>query len=335
MDGSGHLRPPVIARPRGGCGKIPASQPGAKMERINLYDFFELGRRIHPLTDLQGDHAAGQAYFPLSEAQDAVQKLLAGSPVRLGFCGPAATELRDAIGFTWRAFFVDRSTGQFRFPEASETIPSWHFHRIRDAAQNFEAVLRAEMTALATYLVPKKPGQDMGDLVDRAHEMIPEDVREIVGPKVRDEIQLAGRCKAFGLYTASGYHVCRAVEAITERYYQLFSGKDGATRRSWDDYVKALQKLAEGDAEYKPSERTMRALLQMKDLDRNPLMHPREVLNETDASLLFDIGKVSIIVMAHEMMEATGEPELPLEPQGALPDLSALGIAGLLGKAPS
>jgi len=309
------------------CGNISPPNRGARMERINLYEFFELGRQVHPLTDLIGDKAVNEAYFPLYEAREAVQRLLGGNPVKLGFCGPSAVELGDAIERIWTRHFVDPRTKEFRFPEdANSVIHSWEFHRLREAVQNFEAVFRAEMTALATYLVPKKPGQDMGDLVDRAHEMIPEEVREIVGAKVRDEIQLAGRCKAFGLYTATGYHVCRAVEAVTEVYYQLFSGKDGATRRSWDDYVKELQKIHDGDASVKPSARTMRCLLQMKDLDRNPLMHPRATLDETAASLLFDLGKVTIIVMAQEMLEATGEPELDL----SSPDLSS--VAGQIAK---
>jgi hypothetical protein len=89
-----------------------------------------------------------------------------------------------------------------------------------------------------------------------------------------------------------------------ESYYQLFTGKPGATERDWDDYAKALEKVAAGNATPCPSAKTLTEFRQMKDDYRNPLVHPHVVLSEADARMLFANGESLIMAMAQEIEEA-------------------------------
>ena len=50
-----------------------------------------------------------------------------------------------------------------------------------------------------------------------------------------------------------------------------------------------------------PAAKTLAELMQMKDDYRNPLMHPRVTLSETEARILFDNGESLIIAMAEEI----------------------------------
>ncbi len=50
----------------------------------------------------------------------------------------------------------------------------------------------------------------------------------------------------------------------------------------------------------------------MKDDYRNPIMHPRQVLTETDARMLFANGESLIMAMAQEIAEAANVVQPPL-----------------------
>jgi hypothetical protein len=67
----------------------------------------------------------------------------------------------------------------------------------------------------------------------------------------------------------------------------------------------------------------------MKDDYRNPIMHPRVVLTESDARMLFDNGESLIIAMAQEIAE------IRLSSGGIQPQLvPASPLAGVLAGGP-
>ena len=139
--------------------------------------------------------------------------------------------------------------------------------------------------------------------MDHAERILESDLHTEMGSKAVSEFQAAGRCFAFGLPTATGFHVCRAVEAVLETYYKLFSGKT-RTLRGWQDYIDALQEIAEdSSAKAKPQERTLHDLTHLKDSSRNPIMHPRVILDDVDADVLISAGKNAMIQMALEIRE--------------------------------
>jgi hypothetical protein len=123
-------------------------------------------------------------------------------------------------------------------------------------------------------------------------------------------------CLAFNLLSASGFHVARAVEACLESYYQLFSGKPGETLNGWKDYIIALQKIAAKTPTPCPSKKTLAELDQMREDYRNPIVHPRVVLSEGDARMLFANGESLIIAMAQELAQAAGGVQTSLNLQG-------------------
>ena len=50
----------------------------------------------------------------------------------------------------------------------------------------------------------------------------------------------------------------------------------------------------------------------MRELDRNPLMHPSDTLDEMSADGLFKLGIITITELAKDMRDMAGQKELKL-----------------------
>jgi hypothetical protein len=96
------------------------------------------------------------------------------------------------------------------------------------------------------------------------------------------EIKESGRCLALERYTASGFHMLRAVENET-RDCAILIGRALPTRRDFNDYIKIL-KDSGADA------RLVSVLDNVRSLERNPLVHPEDWLSQDDAVNIFCIA---------------------------------------------
>ncbi len=297
-----------------------AQEGPCDVERINGFKLYEIGKKLAQISQHEGEVSPGDVVFDLFEWSNIVKELLDGDPFPVGFSAARATDLKSRMDdiIQQHAFFTNESgERKFRFPKKDDpAIPSWVWTQLRTSLSEFETVLRDEMREAATYYVPRRGIYLTSALVDSADDCFPSEVRGHVPPKTCDDWKAAGRCLAFNLCTASGFHAARAVEGTLEAYYQTFSGKPGKTLRSWDDYIKALQKIRDEGADPSPTAKTLSELDQMRTFDRNPIMHPRIVLTESDARILFGSSESLIIAMAQEIKgvkTAAGvQPELSL-----------------------
>ncbi|WNJ88475.1 hypothetical protein [Bosea sp. 685] len=303
----------VITLPFGG-----ALPEGGDVERINQFEFYEFGRALKALTRHYGDTPANAVFFDLTTAESLLLRALSGSPMPLGVCRASAVTLQRYISGNIDQL-VNRTGGiadAFKFPDTnSPPIHGYALDYMRVLISTFETVFQEEMREAATYFVPRRGIYHTPALVDAADETFPADLVYVIPEKARIDWRSAGRCLAFNLLSASGFHVARAVEATLESYYQLFSGKPGKTLVSWNDYIKELDAITKAQTSPAPSDKTIAELKQMKDDYRNPIMHPRVVLSEGDARMLFANGESLIIAMAQEIEAAshTGvQPNLQL-----------------------
>lgn len=281
--------------------KLPSHYPGApRVERIDLYQLYVVGSELHPLLEVASDDTTvARLFMPLMNAIAALERLLGPeAPARLDFCRPDAENLHKAMLSLQDRYFRDEQGG-WTFPtNGNEPVESWRMYTVKTALTAFEAVFRTDMQRAATYLVPKRGTYDLGDLVDRANETFPTDVRAVIGQLANEEYISAGRCYAFGLFTAAGYHCCRAVEAVLREYYRLFTGKADTGKEQWGDLIGGLEKCA---GVVVPEPKTLSHIRHLKDFDRNPLAHVRAVLDATDADMLLAGSKVAITAMAAEI----------------------------------
>ena len=95
-----------------------------------------------------------------------------------------------------------------------------------------------------------------------------------------------GRCLAFERYTASGFHILRALESEI-RDYLIMVTHNMPKKRDWGYYIEELEKN-------NANQKMLTALDNIRNLDRNPLMHPEDWLRKDDAVGLFNLGKTAL-----------------------------------------
>ncbi|MGD9508487.1 MAG: hypothetical protein AB7I59_26955 [Geminicoccaceae bacterium] len=276
------------------------------MDRINTYALYELAGSIRPIGYVYQDMVPDDLFRMVSRAMLAVEPFLSSDPpYQLSLSHGALKTLYEALN-DLRIISYDQSRyGASREVKlgavtTQELIPAWKVLDARNALSAFETLLSAECAREPSFRAPKRGIYDSDDLVNSASMAVPAALRAMLPDKAISDMESAGRCLAFGLFTASGFHLCRAVEALIEVYYQRFCGKAG-TLRSWHDYIKALEAQAQVSAPPVPGLATIEYLKQMKDSDRNPISHPRVILDEAEACILFASGQSLIGRMLQEL----------------------------------
>lgn len=277
---------------------------GADVERINQYEFYELARKLGAIYEIPGNESADpqRVFWASWAAQTNATGLLNGKPTELGLSRGKAAALLEAVnGLIQRHFtsYDEAGAPQWKFPvEGAEPIAAWEWNNVRVALANFEMIFAEEMREAATYRVPSRGIYNTRKLVDDADCAFPAEIVSRVPEKTKGEWKAAGRCLAFGMFTACGFHVARAVEGMIEPYHAFYCPKAKARDRSWGHYIEDLEQ-ATGTI---PSARTLMELRQLKDDWRNPLMHPRVSLAEADARGVFNNGETLIMMMAQDMV---------------------------------
>lgn len=100
------------------------------------------------------------------------------------------------------------------------------------------------------------------------------------------EIEEFGKCLAFERYTASGFHILRGVEVELRDYVCLLT-KAQPAKRDWGYYIQVLK---DNTADTK----LIATLDSIRTLDRNPLMHPEDWLDQTDAIGIFNTSQTAL-----------------------------------------
>jgi hypothetical protein len=145
-------------------------------------------------------------------------------------------------------------------------------------------------------------------LIDFAEIIFPLDLA-IKVPEAIHDIKQAGKCIAFELPTAAGFHLHRANEAILRRYYdQVAEGKPRPKNRNIGGYLAAMTQHGLGDP------RLLAALRDLNELHRNPLIHPEQSLDSIDdaIALMNAVHNAAVFMLkAIPVLKAIPAAELP------------------------
>jgi hypothetical protein len=268
------------------------------MDRADLFRVYELGAAVHGLASVTTETPLHEYFRIYIDAEKVLDNLLSASPqLKVELCISAAAELRAVITRIENQHFRDENK-KWAYPDNADKLIGYMARRLTSELQNFEAVFRAEMQNASTYWVPKRSTHSTRDLVDAFDRTFLPELHGTIGEMALQEYRNAGRCFAFGLWTAAGYHSCRAVEAVLRPYYCTFTRKEDKEGKTWHALIEDLEKVA---SDPKPIDKTLFYLRQLKDNERNPLMHVRVVLDEQDADLLLSSSKIVIVHMAREI----------------------------------
>jgi hypothetical protein len=264
------------------------------MIRMNPYYFYNLGLVLNPLQSINAEDEISPIIVDLYIARNALDTLFSGFyPFRA--CVNTGNELQEAISEIIKLYNEDKSA----------KVDAYHSYRITSTANRFQTILAAEMQTLDTYHASQKALYSTQDLIERADIVFPEAIRTSVPAETVEEIRAAGRCLAFELPTACGFHIVRATEAVIREYYRSIVGTVPKVKaRNWGSYIKFLkQKGADS--------KITTVLEQVKDTYRNPIIHPEDVLEMEDAIILFGMAQGVIVSMMKDIATrraAAGKP---------------------------
>lgn len=191
---------------------------GADVERINQFDFFQLGSAIKRLVAYPSEELrAVQVGSDLWTAQGLMENLLDGKPIPIVISRAAARDVKSAIDHIDNTHFYEKTESgerKFKWPSPDQKIPEWSWNWLRGNLEKFETVFAAEMAEATSYYVPRRGIFFTPSLVEAADESFPKEMLSFIPDKTKVDWKAAGRCLAFNLLTASGFHVARAVEGI-------------------------------------------------------------------------------------------------------------------------
>jgi hypothetical protein len=259
---------------------------GLSMKQINTFVLYQLGQNLNGLRQLPTDPAELQpGSNALFNSYIWLDWFIRSKPVPLEITEDSAKALLTRINGV-----LTKLTSQ---QQPKEEVASWELTALQTALTQFETILSAEVQKHLIYIVSQVSGFSMPLLVTKAEVNLPEDALEVIPDTAKKDYREAGRALAFELPTAVGFHAMRAAESTLRHYYGILLTKDGS-KCDWATCVNELRKAG-------ANKKVMQVLDQIRDLHRNPLMHPQDFLTMKEAIGLFDIAKSAISAMAEEI----------------------------------
>jgi len=244
------------------------------VKRINVGFFYNLRNVIRPLIHLAEDESYLNTMVAIVVAEPELKAIVDGSPIALKTCLPEAKRLLE--------WFDTLKAISNRDPDISEVFKTKNF------AREFETTLRTELRDLEIYFVSPVGIYSTTALLTNAIAMFG-DAAALLPRETAIEFNEAGKCLAFSLYTAAGFHLLRAVESAVRVYYDVLSnGAARPTRGSMGVYLDELLRLSGVDTDLES------VLRQIKRLHRDPIAHPDAVLSQTEATSLIGIAHSAI-----------------------------------------
>jgi hypothetical protein len=257
------------------------------MKRLNLTYFLELGAAITPLADYpkltDGDPAPASFRADLGQMRRVLLVLVKHDaiPLAIPASRPAAQKLLNHIDLLLKK-------------EKPVVGDMWDIYWMADPLRT---LLHGELAVQSVYHIWPKRAFDTNLMIDKATALFSSEIQVWFTPEETYNIEQAGKCIAFETPTAAGFHLIRAAESVIRRYYTLVVGTEPKLKmRNWGVYIRNLKKCG---AEPK----VIHALEQIKDLHRNPVIHPEIALTLEEAVSLIGITESVISAIFADMKQ--------------------------------
>ena len=179
------------------------------MERVNLHEFYELGRSLHPLTDLKSESTKLDLFVQTSRVIMTLKQLAKGNPVELRNNEPIKI-LIDTLEHALRE--------DSKEPERSMDPENWFEqpvdkHTMQDIAhraKNLEVILANEFPLFHSYLISEEGLESVDTLIQNPQIAFSQGIIDRLkscDEKPLDDFKESARCLAFGFWKACGFHV--------------------------------------------------------------------------------------------------------------------------------
>lgn len=264
------------------------------MQRVNVNEFYVFGHTLHALAEVQAGSKLQENFNTILMAQSWLENILQGQIVPLSVSKPAGDALLQTLSYMMQPLRPEATTEEASAALEKEFGP-FDVYTLTSNLATFETVLAAELQSLETYFVSKKLGYDTATLIEEAESLLPEAIRALIPDPAIEDMKQAGKCIAFEIPTAAGFHLIRATETVIRQYYEFFVGNPPKPKvRNWGAYIKKLRGTV-------ADSKTLGFLDHIREAYRNPVLHPDEVLSTDAAQVLLGVCVSAIVMMVNEM----------------------------------
>lgn len=267
------------------------------MKKINCWFFYNLNRDISYLKNFTAyKQKDAMTFFELLRGKETLEEFINHPIIRLNNAVKAANDLYNTVNQALKEInFHEEKIGSTLLTKNTSNSNidkekiGWIGELIGQKTRNFEIILASDLETLDTYFVLPIRAYNNQKIIDDFTTALSKEASEWLPNSARTDWKEAGKCLAFQLFTACGFHLLRSIEgALVEYYRGLTGGKNllGICQekdRSFGKYIKYIE-------EAKASEKIIAVLTQIKELYRNPLMHPEDTLTENEAIALAGIS---------------------------------------------
>jgi hypothetical protein len=258
------------------------------MQRLNGYLFYQLGYYLKPLETIEEGKKLMDVSSKIYFAKVWLDWFLADRVVPIAFSKETGYNLSRALGKLVPGQLVEIPTDKLDYEL------SWQdAYAITNSLKEFQIVWQTELGKMDTYFISQKGIYSTSDLIERADNVLPAEIATKLPESIRGDLRQAGRCLAFDLATAAGFHVMRALEGVLRDFYCPAFVGEKPKARNWNRYIQCLEDTN--------ADRKILAILdQIRSLHRNPTIHPQEVLTINEAMTLFGIAQSAIVAMVED-----------------------------------
>ena len=262
------------------------------MKSINCSYIYNMGQTLERLNAIKAESNFDDVDPLCLSVYGSLQGICDQDVYALPLSKNEARDFLSVLDSLWKKFEARRN----------EPIGQHEVGQLIKAKTNFETVLKAEWNKEAVFAVSIKRGYDSTALVWDGLRLFPPNLGALV-PEASVDFQAATRCIAFELPTAAAFHLCRGFEAVIRR---LFESKCGPlpTKASDRTLGALLGQLERPGLDLEP--KLLASLRDLKNLHRNPSMHPEYTLESVDEAIaLLSAMDAPISYMLRAIREST------------------------------
>jgi hypothetical protein len=166
---------------------------------------------------------------------------------------------------------------------------------LQNSVRNLDSLLNAELSTCDLYFISQKRAWDTTQLILNAEKVLSESAAAALTDQCKNDLRESGRCIAFDLPTASAFHLFRAIEAVVLQYFPVLRiSVPSSSERNLGNYIRILREHAVDD-------RITGMLQHLKDIYRNPIVHPELFLEADEAENLFQFAASAIAAMVEDV----------------------------------
>lgn len=267
------------------------SNYGVGVQQINLLWIMNAKEAVATAAQRLGDPEIDnkQVRWSLFVLKSQIEALFVPSSLYADCFSPSCKSLASS--------FYDSLLPEVASDKFDVDLTDWRRATFKTDADRFLTIFENELQSLPLFLVLRKDALDTDALVNDAARLFPLSLAQKV-PNAVVDLKAAGRCLAFELPTAAGFHLFRVMEAVLRCYYKLVTNEELPNNPNIGNLLNCLRTKKKG------SDKITGAIKQLTDLHRNPLIHPEADLDMEEAFTTYGLVRSAVSAMLSKLPDA-------------------------------